>query len=123
MEFPRYRLEVATLPRTPLGRLGTDEVAKLVGSILTAWHPAGETGASFPSDYVDLNVDISRRTEGASDAEVYDLALSPRGGKTIARFIIKAHFGADATGKADRERESFSIVSRQPAQSGFRRKS
>jgi superfamily II DNA/RNA helicase len=104
MTYPKYQFTINDLEISSLGRLTTEEARKLTLTIFDTWRNSQEGASSSPSAQVSLSATLTQRTEGASDAEVYEVNFFRRGKPPIARFIARIHHDAEGSNTAAQER-------------------
>ncbi len=107
MSFYKYRFESSDLEITCETRWDTKQATDLTKEIFNLWCHS-MLRVEGPNSQERLKAHLSRRTEGQSPAEVYELTFLQENRndstRVRAKFIIRAHFGDDAAAIADRER-------------------
>ena len=104
MPFPAYTFEASALTFTPTARLQPTEAASIVSSTFKFWLSTDKGSSTFESANVLLRATLTQRTEGRSEAEVYELTFLAFDAQPVSRFIARIYYGVDALQNAEHER-------------------
>ena len=103
--FSKYDFTLDNLEIACESRWTDEEVQHLVREIFEAFSKNVMSVQSL-ANQTKLKASFSKRTEGQSPAEVYELTFSKlNGDRALASFIIRAHLDARADASAERERQ------------------
>jgi hypothetical protein len=104
MSYPMYDYQITDINITCETRWSPEEVRNLVKEIFTNWSASLQPVSSQNNQH-KIKSELSRREEGQSSADVYELTFHKFTEETsLAKFIIRAHFGAQAEMAATQER-------------------